>query len=178
MMVSYLISVKIESMGHFFLQKTVTTDKGHLTEGKGLLLPYLPSQAKWMNSRPNAVTCYHALGFTLELSWHTLTELVDFVAILHTRSCIKMLTQKYTVPVRKPSVDHRYPQPTRLVSPLRILIAVKKNPKTPSVSQIKYLTLSSMYSEDTNSKKEEQKKKPKTQTTNHDSPHTKNWAIG
>lgn len=98
-------------MGHFFLQKTVTTDKGYLIAGKGLLLPYLPSQDKWPNSRPNPVTCYHALGFTLELSGHALTELVDFVAILHARSNIKMLTQNYTDTVRKPSVDHKYPQP-------------------------------------------------------------------
>lgn len=63
-----------------------------------------------------------------------------------------MLTQKYTVTVRKPRVDLKYPQPAQLVCPLTILIAVKNPLPLSFTNQVSH-SLSSTYSEDTNSKK-------------------------
>lgn len=65
------------------LSKDRSHRKWSLIAGKGLLLP---SPAKWVNSRQKHVTCYHALGFTFELTKHIISVLVDFVMILHIRS--------------------------------------------------------------------------------------------
>lgn len=50
------------------------------------LTALVPSPGKWVNSRHKHVTCYHALGFTFELTKHTLSVLADFVMILHIKS--------------------------------------------------------------------------------------------
>lgn len=80
-----------------------------------------------------------------------------------------MLTQKYTVTVRKPRVDLKYPQPAQLVCPLTILIAVKNPLPLSFTNQVSH-SLSSTYSEDTNSKKAKnpnQKQKNQQNTTAH-----------